>query len=135
MKQTLLELFRQKKGSLIIVGILLLSNIILITLINGYQESALNEAKRKWTDLRNRVAAVERGDVSAAYQQGKRDLEKLETMLPPKRQFPRLLGDILDAAASSGLAMGPYSGALLANATLGKPTELALRPFLPLVQS
>ena len=31
----------------------------------------------------------------------------------------------------SGLTMGPYSGALLANATLGKPTELALRPFAP----
>ena len=29
----------------------------------------------------------------------------------------------------SGLTMGPYSGALLANATLGKPTELALEPF------
>ena len=31
----------------------------------------------------------------------------------------------------SGLTMGPYSGALLANATLGKPTALALRPFAP----
>ena len=29
----------------------------------------------------------------------------------------------------SGLSMGPYSGALLANLTLGKPTELALEPF------
>lgn len=32
---------------------------------------------------------------------------------------------------ASGLAMGPYSGALLANATLGKPTDLALEPFAP----
>ena len=31
----------------------------------------------------------------------------------------------------SGLAMGPYSGALLANATLGRPTDLALEPFAP----
>jgi D-amino-acid dehydrogenase len=29
----------------------------------------------------------------------------------------------------SGLTMGPYSGALLADAALGKPTELALGPF------
>jgi D-amino-acid dehydrogenase len=29
----------------------------------------------------------------------------------------------------SGLSMGPYSGALLANAALGKPTELALGPY------
>ena len=29
----------------------------------------------------------------------------------------------------SGLTMGPYSGALLAQAALGKPTELALGPF------
>jgi D-amino-acid dehydrogenase len=33
----------------------------------------------------------------------------------------------------SGLTMGPYSGALLADATLGKPTNLALEPFAPLV--
>jgi D-amino-acid dehydrogenase len=33
----------------------------------------------------------------------------------------------------SGLTMGPYGGALLANATLGKPTDLALEPFAPLV--
>jgi D-amino-acid dehydrogenase len=33
----------------------------------------------------------------------------------------------------SGLTMGPYSGALLANAALGKPTDLALEPFAPLV--
>jgi D-amino-acid dehydrogenase len=32
----------------------------------------------------------------------------------------------------SGLTMGPYGGALLANATLGKPTDLALEPFAPL---
>jgi D-amino-acid dehydrogenase len=33
----------------------------------------------------------------------------------------------------SGLTMGPYGGALLTNATLGKPTDLALEPFAPLV--
>jgi len=31
----------------------------------------------------------------------------------------------------SGLTMGPYSGALLANAALGKPTDLALAPYAP----
>lgn len=33
----------------------------------------------------------------------------------------------------SGLTMGPYCGALLANAAQGKPTDLALDPFAPLV--
>jgi D-amino-acid dehydrogenase len=35
----------------------------------------------------------------------------------------------------SGLTMGPYGGALLANAILGKPVELALAPFALLNQS
>src|SRR5262245_25682229 len=35
----------------------------------------------------------------------------------------------------SGLNMGPYSGALLANAALGKPVELALAPYAPLGRS
>jgi len=37
-----------------------------------------------------------------------------------------LVGNGLGA---SGLTMGPYGGALLADAVLGKPTELALGPF------
>lgn len=47
--------------------------------------------------------------------------------LGPVPGVERLL--IGNGLGPSGLSMGPYSGALLANATLGKPTELALEPY------
>jgi type IV pilus assembly protein PilO len=37
------------------------------------------------------------------------DLKKLASRIPAKRQFPRLLGDILDAAASSAVVTGNVS--------------------------
>ena len=106
MKQVLLELLRLKKRSLIAIGLLLLSNVVLYALVSVYQESALVKARADWSNLRRRVAAADRGDVNVAYRQGKSDLEKLRSMIPLKRQFPRVLGDILDAAASSGVATG-----------------------------
>jgi len=106
MKQLLLELFQEKKRSLILAGALLLLNVVFYAAVNGYQAPALKEAHTKWSDLRTRVAAIERGDVNAQYRQGKADLEKLYTHIPIRRQFPRLLGDILDTAASNGVTIG-----------------------------
>lgn len=106
MKQVLLELLRLKKRSLITICLLLLSNAVLYAIISGYQDAALVEAHTKWSNLRSRLAAADRGDVNVAYRQGKSDLEKLRSMIPLKREFPRVLGDILDAAASSGVATG-----------------------------
>ncbi|MFA7060064.1 MAG: type 4a pilus biogenesis protein PilO [Pedobacter sp.] len=106
MKQVLLELLRLKKQSLIAIGLLLLSNVVLYAFVSGYQESALIKARADWSNLRRRVAAADRGDVKVAYRQGKSDLERLRSMIPLKRQFPRVLGDVLDAAASSGVAIG-----------------------------
>ena len=106
MKQALLELLRLKKRSLIAIALLLLGNVALYAIISGYQESALLEAHSKWSGLRSRVAAADRSDVNVVYRQGKIDLEKIRSMIPLKRQFSRVLGDILEAAASSGVATG-----------------------------
>ncbi|HEY3306878.1 MAG TPA: type 4a pilus biogenesis protein PilO [Desulfuromonadaceae bacterium] len=106
MKQLLLELFQQKRRSLIMVVVLLLVNVAFYAIVNGYQAAALKKARAKWAGLRSRLAAIERGDVNARYRQGKTDLEKLYTHIPVRRQFPRMLGDILDIAASNGVATG-----------------------------
>lgn len=106
MKQVFLELFRLKKRSLIAICLLLLGNVAVYAYISGYQNSALVAAHTKWSNLRSRVAAADRGDINVVYRQGKIDLEKLRSMIPLKREFPRVLGEILDAAASSGVATG-----------------------------
>jgi len=50
-----------------------------------------------------------RADVATVYGRGVDDLKKLASRVPAKRQFPRVLGDILDAAASSAVVTGNVS--------------------------
>ncbi len=109
MKRILSELFRLRRRSLIAIAALVLINVILYADIAIYQTPALDNARRSWGSLRDRVMALGRGDVTATYRQGKTDLEKIRTMIPVKRDFPRILGDIMDTAASSGVTMGSVS--------------------------
>lgn len=106
MKQAILELLRQKRGFLIFIGSLLLINVILAGFVSYYQKPALRTVTKSWDDLRGRVVVIGRGDVGTVYRQGKGDLEKLAVLIPERRQFPRVVGDVLDAAASSGVVTG-----------------------------
>jgi len=109
MNQALLELFRQKKRMLIAALVLLLLNIALYTVTSGYLEPKIAASQALWTDLRQRVAVAGRADVATVYRRGVDDLKKLASRVPVKRQFPRVLGDILDAAASSAVVTGNVS--------------------------
>jgi len=106
MIQALLEILRLKKRLLFAAGIALLLNIGLLVWIDGHQSPAIVEAQLKWNDLRRRIAVAGRASVEKTFKQGKVDLENLKGRIPIKRQFPQLLGEILDAASTSGLATG-----------------------------
>jgi len=109
MTQALLELIRQKKRTLIAALVLLLLNIGLYAVTAGYLEPKIVVSQASWNDLRQRVTVAGRADVATVYRRGVDDLKKVMTLVPVKRQFPRVLGDILDAAASSGVVTGNVS--------------------------
>jgi len=109
MKQALLDLFQQKKRTLIVAVVLLLLNIGLYAVNAGYLEPKIAASQAAWTDLRQRVAVAGRADVATVYRRGVDDLKKLASRVPVRRQFPRVLGDILDAAASSAVVTGNVS--------------------------
>jgi type IV pilus assembly protein PilO len=109
MKQALLELFHQKKRTLTAILVLLLLNICLYAVTAGYLDPRVASLQTSWSDLRQRVAIAGRADVATVYRRGVEDLKKLASRIPAKRQFPRLLGDILDAAASSAVVTGNVS--------------------------
>jgi Tfp pilus assembly protein PilO len=106
MKQALLELFQQKKRILIVSLALLVLNICLYAVSTGYLEPKVTASQASWNDLRQRVAVAGKADVATVYRRGVDDLKKLMAQVPVKRQFPRVLGDILDAAASSAVTTG-----------------------------
>ncbi|MBT1071436.1 type 4a pilus biogenesis protein PilO [Pelotalea chapellei] len=109
MIQTLLEIFRLKKRLLLITTLLLLITLILSTYVWNYQTSAIADAQITWSELRQKMALVGKQDVSLSYRQGKDALDSLEARIPLKREFPRVLGDILEAAAASGVITGNIS--------------------------
>jgi len=109
MNQALLELFRQKKRTLIVALVLLLLNIGLYAVAAGYIEPKISTSQALWTNLRQRIAVAGKADVATVYRRGVDDLKKLAPRFPVKRQFPRVLGDILDAAASSAVVTSNVS--------------------------
>lgn len=109
MKMMLLEIIRQKRLALLLSLSLLLANVALMVVLTSYQEPALVSSRSKWSELRNKVARAGRADASELYRRGKSDLEKLGTRIPPKREFARVLNDLLDATSNSGVVMGTIS--------------------------
>jgi Tfp pilus assembly protein PilO len=109
MKQALLELFNQKRRTLLAALVLLVLNACLYAVAAVYLDPKVAAAQSSWNDLRQRVAVAGRVDVATVYRRGVDDLKKLMLQIPVKRQFPRVLGDILDAAASSAVITGNIS--------------------------
>ncbi len=105
----LLEIVRQKKRSLILVAILALSNVAVFVGINHYLSPVATSLQIKWSELRRKIAETGRMDINALYKQGQADLGKVAERIPAKRHFPRVLGDILDTAASNNVSSGNIS--------------------------
>ncbi len=106
MMSALLEIVLLKKRLLIVMGLLLVLNIVIYVVHSSYQLPAIEQAQVKWNDLRRRTSAVGRMDINALYKQGGIDLEQIKGRIPLKRDFPRVLGDILSAASANGVATG-----------------------------
>ena len=106
MISVLLEIIRLKKMLLIAAGVLLAANLAVYFFRSSYQAPAIEKSQQQWNDLRRRVAAAGRLDVNALYAKGKSDLERIRNRYPLKREFPRVLGDILSAASASTVSTG-----------------------------
>ena len=106
MKHILVEILHQKKIMLIVTLVLLLLNIALGAVVSTYQIPALDAVRSRWSDLRRQVALGNQVDAASLYRQGVEDLEKLTSKIPPKRDFARVLSELIEMASSSAVSMG-----------------------------
>lgn len=106
MIQALLELVRERRRTLIALAAVLLLNVGLSVWNGTYLVPAITAAQGTWNGLRQRVASAGRIDVASVYQQGTGDLKVIAGRIPPRRQFPRVLGDLLESAAACGVTTG-----------------------------
>ncbi len=109
MNQILLEIIRQKRFVIIAVLLLLAVNVALMVVITLYQEPALEKSRSKWSELRNQAARTGHADAATLYRQGAADLEKLHSRIPLKREFARVLSDIIETTSDSGVTVGAIS--------------------------
>ena len=109
MIQVLLELLQQKKRMFIAAAVLLALNGIVYGLLAGYLVPKSAESLSQWNNARTRVAEAGKIDVATVYRRGNDDLKRLLERIPAKREFPRVLGEILDAAAANSTSTGAVS--------------------------
>lgn len=109
MKQYMFEIIRQKWRLLGVILFLLLLNVTLGVVVSAFQRPSLADMQTKWSNLRRQSAQVGLADAATLHKQGAVDLEKLKERIPEKRQFARVLSDLLEDAASSAVEVGPIS--------------------------
>lgn len=108
MNQIIIEIIRRKKALLVLVLALILANIALMVVVS-FQEPELTASRSKWSELRGLVARTGHVDTATMYQQGIKDLEKLDSRIPPKREFGRVLSELIETASDNGVVSGPLS--------------------------
>ena len=121
MKQLLLEIARQKWRLLSVIAVMLLLNGALSAVITVYQLPAIASRQAKWSGLRQMAARSGKMDAAALYRQSSADLEKLQAAIPEKREFVRILSDLLEDASASNVNVGTISY---------KPEQLKDEPLL-----
>lgn len=106
MRDLLIEILRGKRVGVGLVLILLLCDAALLVADFNYLSPSLQKAHADWSRMRGRVSGGSRSDAATVYRQGRADLEKLSGRIPAQRDFAVVLGEILDAAAASGVVTG-----------------------------
>ena len=121
MQQLAIEIVRQKWRLLSIIAAMLLLNVALTVVISAYQLPSIISLQTKWSSLRQKQARSGKMDADALYKQGAADLEKLKAAIPEKREFARILSELLEAADACNVAVGAISY---------KPEQLKEEPLL-----
>jgi type IV pilus assembly protein PilO len=106
MKQLVFEIVRQKWRLLSSIAVMLLLNVVLSLVISSYQLPSILSLQTKWSEVRQKAARSGRVDADTLYKQGVADLEKVKAAIPEKREFARILSDILEAASVSNVEVG-----------------------------
>lgn len=109
MIQVLLELLQQKKRTIIAAVALLVLNVAFAALVAGYLQPRIDKSLVQRNDLRQRVAASDKIDIGTIYRRGTDDLKTLFAKIPAKREFSRVLGELLDSASANSLEIGNIS--------------------------
>ena len=106
MKRYVSEIVREKWHLLSVILTLLLLSIILGVVVSAYQLPSLADLQIKRSDLRRQTARAGVVDAATLYQQASADLKTLTARIPEKREFARVLSELIESAASNAVEVG-----------------------------
>jgi type IV pilus assembly protein PilO len=109
MNSLAIEIVRQKWRILSVIFGMLLLNIALAIVVSVYQHPSLENLETKRNELRRHSIRAGKMDAATLYKQGTVDLDRLKARIPAKRHFARVLGDLLESAASNAVEIGGIS--------------------------
>ncbi|MEI6212859.1 MAG: type 4a pilus biogenesis protein PilO [Desulfuromonadales bacterium] len=96
------------KLHVVAVSILLVVNIAGMVVVT-YQDRNAADLRAKWSDRRRQTVLLGKGDAATLYRQGTADLAKIESRIPRKKEFARVLSDLFEASSESGAAITSIS--------------------------
>ena len=103
------EIVRQKWPALSGLLLLVTINGLLICMMEYGQRPTVAALQIKWSSLRQQAAQAGVRDAAAQYKKSTTDLAELMKRIPEKREFARVLGELLDTASSNGVESGTIS--------------------------
>ena len=107
-RELLLNIFSENKRMLIIASALALVSFVLCY-INIGVSSKLAEVQAKYEYKRLAVLAESPVDVATAYRQGGEGIKFVKSRIPASSDFPVILGQLVDLAASNKVSLGTIS--------------------------
>ncbi len=100
----IIELIKLRHKTFLLILLLLIANLIMHFFIAGSQEPKLEALQKEWLDKRE-ITLTGPADKAFIYGQGKKDLAIFDSRIPPKKDFARVVGDILEIASNNGLSI------------------------------
>lgn len=101
------ELLRARAKSIIIILVLVFIDICMYFFNNFYLSPTLVTLQNEWFSKRKVAGTVL--DRGAAYDKGLKDVAKWRTLISPKKDLARIVGEIYETAKSNSLTVGSIS--------------------------
>jgi type IV pilus assembly protein PilO len=103
------EIFRMRRKSVAGIIILLLANAGVYAFLSFYQRPQLAAMQERAFAVRRSLKGGITQDAAAVYRQGKADLETWNNRIPVKRDFARVVGELMAVAKRNSLSLGSIS--------------------------
>ncbi|GAM10651.1 pilus assembly protein, PilO [Geobacter sp. OR-1] len=98
------EILRTRTRALTVLLSILMLNIVLTVFLNVYQKPKLATLQESWFNKRKTSGSVL--DRGTAFDQGNADLQRWRSIIAPKKDLARIVGEIYEIAKSNSLSVG-----------------------------